>query len=112
MPGDKLVTGKGSVEVVKIESASLDLVNVLTVDPHLEIQTGDGSDYSSSNVVISAYSYDEATYGAIFAPVKYVYWAFGPAAVEYMKPLFDFIDASMANPSFRGVANKMLTMDA
>jgi len=38
--------------------------------------------------------------------------SFGPAAVEYMKPLFDFIDASMAKPSFRGVANKMLMMDA
>mmetsp|Transcript_17540 Transcript_17540/g.25958 ORF Transcript_17540/g.25958 Transcript_17540/m.25958 type:complete len:338 (+) Transcript_17540:43-1056(+) len=111
--GDKLVTaGKGSaaVDVVKIESDFVDLVNVLTVDPHLEIQTG--GDGSGGNVVISAHSYDEVTYGAIFAPVKYVYLAFGPAAVEYMKPLFDYVDASMTKPSFRGVANKLLVLDA
>ena len=48
----------------------------------------------------------------LLAPRHFVGNSFGPAAVEYMKPLFDFIDASMANPSFRGAANKMLTMDA
>ena len=60
----------GHVRIVKIENDFVDLVNVLTVEPHLEIQTGDSS---KSNVVISAHSYDEEAYGTIFAPVKYAY---------------------------------------
>jgi len=108
VPGDNLVTSKGHVHIVKIETDFVDMVNVLTVDPHLEIQTGnDGS--GEGNVIISAHSNDEEAYGRIFAPVKYAYWAFGPNAVEYMKPMFDYIDASMTKPgTIRAVADKML----
>ena len=82
-------------------------MNVVTIDPHLEVQMGG----NKNNIVISAYSYDETMYGMLFAPVKYIYLALGPTAVEYMKPLFDFIDASlMGSSSVRGMVSNVMAM--
>ena len=60
------------------------------------------------NVLISAYAYNESMYATLFAPVKYIYWIFGPNAVEYMKPIFDIIDDSLTRPSIRGMVEKMI----
>jgi hypothetical protein len=105
--GDKLVTSGSStssssfVEVVSVEGTDVDLVNVLTVDPHLELQLFDNDDNNSNNnnnnVVISAFSHDEDMYGMLFAPVKYIYLTLGATAVEMMKPLFDVIDSTVSS---------------
>lgn len=90
-PGDKLVTtGDDSVEVVEVKSVGADLVNVLTIDPHLQIQTVGGS----GHIVISAHAVDHDAYGALFAPVRYIYLTFGASAVEYMSPFFSAMDYS------------------
>ena len=47
-------------------------------------------------MVISAYSYDESLYGMLYAPVKYMYLAFGATAVKYMKPIFWSMDTLFA----------------
>ena len=96
--GDTLVTTATSsndpVKVLKVENVDMDLVNVLTIDPHLEIQKNGG-------IVISAHSVDEAAYRVLFAPIRYIYLMFGASAVEYMKPLFNVIDYSFAKPGLR-----------
>eukprot|EP00956_Cyclotella_meneghiniana_P029206 scaffold70131_cov66-Cyclotella_meneghiniana.AAC.10 len=86
-PGDELVTtafSKKVVTVLKVENVEIDLVDVLTIDPHLEVQLQDG-------IVISAHSIHETAYGVLFAPIRYIYVTCGAKAVEYMKPLFDVI---------------------
>ena len=86
-PGDELVTtafSKKVVTVLKVENVKIDLVDVLTIDPHLEVQLQDG-------IVISAHSIHETAYGVLFAPIRYIYVTCGAKAVEYMKPLFDVI---------------------
>ncbi|KAL9185617.1 hypothetical protein ACHAXT_003394 [Thalassiosira profunda] len=100
VPGDKLVVStshSNPVEVITVEIAGTeDLVNVLTLDPHLQVKSnGDGS------IIISAHSVDDAAYRALFAPVRFVYLTFGATAVKYMKPLFNAIDHSLAKPGLR-----------
>ncbi|KAL7551420.1 hypothetical protein ACHAWF_014608 [Thalassiosira exigua] len=87
------------VEVVEVSTMGTDLVNVLTVDPHLEVQTENGD----ANIVISAHAVDHDAYGAIFAPIRYVYLAFGAPAVEYLKPMFDAVDCSFAKPALHAL---------
>ena len=93
--GDKLITSTDSssptvVEAVRVRSVGkTGLVNVLTTNPHLLVFSDESAE---SSVVISAHAVDHNTYGAIFAPVKYIYWTFGAKAVEYMNPLFKTFD--------------------
>lgn len=103
-PGDKLVTTASNhdlVEVAEVEKVGIDLVNVLTIDPHLEIQANGG-------IVISAHSVDEYAYGSLFAPIRYIYLTFGATAVEYMNPFFNAVDNSFAHSGL-GII-KMMTV--
>ena len=109
--GDKLVTNGSSdsgVNVIDIQhTADIELVNVLTIDSSLELQTG----VNGIHVVISTHSYDESKYSMIFAPVKYMYLTFGATAVEYMKPIFDSINDNIVKGSLRGMLLRGLSHD-
>lgn len=81
--GDKLVSntavgaGGSHKKVISIAKAMTGLVNVLTLNPTLELEGG---------VIVSAYSYDETLYAIPFVPFKIMYHMFG---AEYMRSVLE-----------------------
>ena len=90
-PGDVLISSKasGGTKVLSVESSVSDLVNILTFEPHLELKGGH---------VVSAYSYHQYLYPALFFPFRVIYTLFGAASFDYVKPTVDVIDTWIAQP--------------
>jgi len=76
--GDKLVSKDGSPKkVLFIKKTISGLVNVLTLNPNLELEGG---------VIVSAYSYNESLYAIPFVPLKMMYKIFG---AQYMRNILE-----------------------
>jgi len=76
--GDKLVSKDGSPKkVLFIKKTISGLVNVLTLNPNLELESG---------VIVSAYSYNESLYAIPFVPLKMMYKIFG---AQYMRNILE-----------------------
>lgn len=86
-PGDYLVTSiDTSTKIVSIESTTVDLVNVLTIEPALELSTEEGA------VMVSAHSHHETLYSYLFWPVRLAYQCLGPAFVKGLLPIFELLN--------------------
>jgi len=67
--GDKLVTKEGfSREVISVKRTVTGLVNVLTLNPHLELSDG---------IIVSGYSFNENLNSVLFSPLRMMYRTFG-----------------------------------
>lgn len=76
--GDKLVSKDGyPKKVLFIKKTISGLVNVLTLNPNLELESG---------VIVSAYSYNESLYAIPFVPLKMMYKIFG---AQYMRNILE-----------------------
>eukprot|EP00545_Synedropsis_sp_CCMP1620_P003673 CAMPEP_0119013446 /NCGR_PEP_ID=MMETSP1176-20130426/8454_1 /TAXON_ID=265551 /ORGANISM="Synedropsis recta cf, Strain CCMP1620" /LENGTH=276 /DNA_ID=CAMNT_0006966537 /DNA_START=61 /DNA_END=891 /DNA_ORIENTATION=+ len=96
--GDLLVTStNGPQKVVGIHPSTSALVNVLTMDGTLELANG---------VIVSAYSYHEGLYAALFYPMKLMYQWFGGSAVESAYPYLIMAESTM-KPFFAALASQM-----
>eukprot|EP00565_Helicotheca_tamesis_P005077 CAMPEP_0185727310 /NCGR_PEP_ID=MMETSP1171-20130828/3030_1 /TAXON_ID=374046 /ORGANISM="Helicotheca tamensis, Strain CCMP826" /LENGTH=162 /DNA_ID=CAMNT_0028395841 /DNA_START=354 /DNA_END=842 /DNA_ORIENTATION=+ len=78
MVGDTLVSSVGSAkEITSIKDINTELVNVLTMEGSVELESG---------VVISTNSYHETLYSALFYPIKLMYLWIGAPAVKKAEP--------------------------
>eukprot|EP00567_Pseudictyota_dubia_P003740 CAMPEP_0197449140 /NCGR_PEP_ID=MMETSP1175-20131217/20167_1 /TAXON_ID=1003142 /ORGANISM="Triceratium dubium, Strain CCMP147" /LENGTH=160 /DNA_ID=CAMNT_0042981165 /DNA_START=380 /DNA_END=862 /DNA_ORIENTATION=- len=82
--GDMLVAKEGPKKVTAISETMSGLVNVLTAEPSLVLESG---------VLISAHSYSESLYGYTFMPFKIMYSMLGAAT---MGKLMDNADTKNA----------------
>jgi hypothetical protein len=89
VPGDMLITNDRSKTILSIEATSIDLVNVLTVEPAIELESG---------VLVSAHSYHETVYGMVFWPFRMLYQYCGRACVESIMPIVAQVDLVVVQP--------------
>mmetsp|Transcript_6768 Transcript_6768/g.8769 ORF Transcript_6768/g.8769 Transcript_6768/m.8769 type:complete len:287 (+) Transcript_6768:116-976(+) len=101
--GDLLLASDGSfrrVANVKLETtAKTSLVNILTMNGSLEVE---------NSIVISAHSFHEFLYAAVFYPLKIVFFFFGASMVQSAQPTLREFEQAL-KPSFAKVSSLLRT---
>ena len=100
-PGDRLITSSTETPQPIVRSVlpiRTELVNVLTLEPALELANG---------LVVSAHSHHETLYGCVFWPIRQLYQWMGMdttvTVVESLTPWLEWLDQSLAQPLWEAI---------